>query len=79
MIANILSSFTISLPDGDKGGLGTQTKVSSDSSDSLKTYLHLYLNISVGDSNPPQSEALQNHDQVKRMIRDLQCINNVLV
>ena len=30
VIANILSSFTISLPDGDKGGLGTQTKVSSE-------------------------------------------------
>ena len=29
VMANILSSFTISLPDGDKGGLGTQTKVSS--------------------------------------------------
>ena len=70
MIANILSSFTISLPDGDKGGLGTQTKVSSDSTD----IHHLHFNISVGDSNPPQSEALQNHDQVKRMIRDLQYI-----
>ena len=76
MIANILSSFTISLPDGDKGGLGTQTKVSSDSIEDIH---HLHFNISVGDSNPPQSEALQNHDQVKRMIRDLQCINNVLV